>query len=102
MSQPTAHQTMINNYNPHWFVDSIASHHVNDDLNNLALYQGYEGTDHIISGDGSVLPISHLVLHDNHNIQTTEISLASHLSYPPDQLRLNETNKHLSTLRDNP
>ena len=39
---------------------------------------------------------------DNHNIQTTEISLASHLSYLPDQLRLNETNKHLSTLRDNP
>ncbi|RVW14037.1 UDP-glycosyltransferase 79B11 [Vitis vinifera] len=35
-----------------------------------------------------------LVTPDNHNIQTTEISLASHLSYPPD--------KHLSTLRDNP
>ena len=64
MSQPTAHQTMINNYNPHWFVDSISSHHVmNGDLNNLALYHGYEGTDHIISGDGSVLPICHLVLH---------------------------------------
>ena len=47
------------------------------------------------------LPIS-LRGDDNHNIQTTEISLASHLSYPPDQLRLNETNKHLSTLRDNP
>ncbi|KAL6347793.1 hypothetical protein AAG906_026322 [Vitis piasezkii] len=31
---------------------------------------------------------------DNHNIQTTEISLASHLSYALD--------KHLSTLRDNP
>ena len=42
MSQPTAHQTMINNYNPHWFMDSIASHHVNGDLNNLALYQGVE------------------------------------------------------------
>ncbi|RVW25023.1 Retrovirus-related Pol polyprotein from transposon RE1 [Vitis vinifera] len=39
------------------------------------------------------LPIS-LRGDDNHNIQTTEISLASHLSYPPD--------KHLSTLRDNP
>ncbi|RVW41864.1 Retrovirus-related Pol polyprotein from transposon RE1 [Vitis vinifera] len=47
------------------------------------------------------LPVS-LRGDDNHNIQTTEISLASHLSYPPDQLRLNETNKHLSTLRDNP
>ena len=46
------------------------------------------------------LPIS-LRGDDNHNIQTTEISLASHLSYPPDQLRLNETNKHLSTLRYN-
>ena len=63
MSQPIIHQAMINNYNPHWFVDSIASHHVNGDLNNLALYQGYEGTDHIISGDGFVLPICHLVLH---------------------------------------
>ncbi|RVW62129.1 Retrovirus-related Pol polyprotein from transposon RE2 [Vitis vinifera] len=39
------------------------------------------------------LPIS-LRGDDNHNIQTTKISLASHLSYPPD--------KHLSTLRDNP
>ncbi|RVW12701.1 Retrovirus-related Pol polyprotein from transposon RE1 [Vitis vinifera] len=38
------------------------------------------------------LPIS-LRGDDNHNIQTTEISLASHLSYPPD--------KCLSTLRDN-
>ena len=63
MSQPITHQAMINNYNPHWFVDPIASHHVNGDLNNLALYQGYESTDHIISGDGSVLPICHLVLH---------------------------------------
>ena len=42
--------------------------------------------------DGHRMPLASLI-YDNHNIQTTEISLASHLSYPPD--------KCLSTLRDN-
>ena len=66
MSQPTTHHTMVNNSNPHWFVDFVASHHVISDLNNLSLCQGSEGTestDDIFSGDGSALPINHLVLH---------------------------------------
>ncbi|KAE8655255.1 hypothetical protein F3Y22_tig00117034pilonHSYRG01611 [Hibiscus syriacus] len=40
-------------------LDSGASHHVTTDLNNLSLHSPYDGTDEIMIGDGSGLPISH-------------------------------------------
>ena len=46
-------------FNPPWLLDSGASHHVTTDLHNLALHNPYDGTDEIMIGDGSGLPISH-------------------------------------------
>ncbi|KAE8678139.1 Detected protein of unknown function [Hibiscus syriacus] len=42
-----------------WLLDSGASHHVTTDLSNLTLHSPYDGTDEIMIGDGSGLPISH-------------------------------------------
>ncbi|KAE8725678.1 hypothetical protein F3Y22_tig00008262pilonHSYRG00055 [Hibiscus syriacus] len=45
--------------NTTWLLDSGASHHVTTDHNNLALHNPYDGTNEIMIGDGSGLPISH-------------------------------------------
>ncbi|RVW61448.1 Retrovirus-related Pol polyprotein from transposon RE1 [Vitis vinifera] len=45
--------------NTTWLLDSGASHHVTIDLHNLALHSPFDGTDEIMIGDGSGLPISH-------------------------------------------
>ncbi|RVW60364.1 Retrovirus-related Pol polyprotein from transposon RE1 [Vitis vinifera] len=45
--------------NTTWLLDSGASHHVTTDLHNLALHSPFDGTDEIMIGDGSGLPISH-------------------------------------------
>lgn len=42
-----------------WLLDSGASHHVTTDLANLSLHYPYDGTDEIVIGDGTGLPISH-------------------------------------------
>lgn len=42
-----------------WLLDSGASHHVTQDLANLSLHQPYDGTEEIVIGDGSSLPITH-------------------------------------------
>ncbi|KAL6330019.1 hypothetical protein AAG906_039934 [Vitis piasezkii] len=47
--------------NTTWLLDSGASHHVTTDLHNLALHSPFDGTDEIMIGDGSGLPISHTV-----------------------------------------
>nr|GLL33824.1 uncharacterized protein LOC109154184 [Ipomoea trifida] len=44
---------------PSWLLDSGASHHVTIDLSNLALHTPYDGTDEVMIGNGSGLPISH-------------------------------------------
>jgi len=44
---------------PNWLLDSAASHHVTDDLNNLSLTSAYEGSDAIVIGDGTGLQITH-------------------------------------------
>lgn len=41
-----------------WLLDSGASHHVTNDLNNLSLHAPYDGTEELVIGDGSSLPIS--------------------------------------------
>lgn len=63
--------------NPSWFLDSGASHHVTDDLQNLSLHSPYDGPDDIIIGDGTVLPITHTgstLLHTpSHKISFTNV-----------------------------
>ncbi|RVW92225.1 Retrovirus-related Pol polyprotein from transposon RE1 [Vitis vinifera] len=46
--------------NTTWLLDSGASHHVTTDVHNLALHSPFDGTDEIMIGDGSGLPISHI------------------------------------------
>ncbi|XP_028071092.1 uncharacterized protein LOC114273489 isoform X2 [Camellia sinensis] len=45
---------------PTWYVDSAATFHVTNDLNQLSDYQPYQGTDQVTIGDGSTLPIHHI------------------------------------------
>ncbi|KAI4347884.1 hypothetical protein L6164_008660 [Bauhinia variegata] len=42
-----------------WLLDTSASHHVTTDLNNLFMHNPYDGSDDIVIGDGSALPIIH-------------------------------------------
>lgn len=43
-----------------WLLDSGASHHVTNDLNNLSLHAPYDGTEELLVGDGMGLKISHI------------------------------------------
>ena len=61
-SLPQAHMMQAVNSNTSsngWILDSGASHHVTNDLNNLSLHAPYDGSDEIVIGDGSSLPIAH-------------------------------------------
>ncbi|CAL5402425.1 unnamed protein product [Camellia sinensis] len=42
-----------------WYLDSAASSHITHDLQNLNMYQPYEGHDQVMVGDGVSLPIQH-------------------------------------------
>ena len=44
---------------PTWLLDSGASHHVTADLENLSLHSPYSGSDDVMIGDGTNLPITH-------------------------------------------
>lgn len=57
--QPRAHFAANTASNTSWLLDSGASHHVTSDLSNLSLHAPYIGTDDIMIGDGSGLPITH-------------------------------------------
>lgn len=41
-------------------IDSVASHNITGDLANLSIHSEYDGTDKVIIGDGSGLPVSHI------------------------------------------
>lgn len=41
-------------------MDSITSHHVTIDFNNLSLHQDYDELDDIVFGDGTSLKITHI------------------------------------------
>ncbi|GFY82736.1 hypothetical protein Acr_02g0009760 [Actinidia rufa] len=57
---PTANYTATAPPQPqNWLLDSAASHHVTDDLNNLSLTSTYEGSDAIVIGDSTGLRITH-------------------------------------------
>ena len=46
--------------NQKWLVDSAASHNMTTDLSNLSINSEYDGTDEVVIGDGSGLPVSHI------------------------------------------
>nr|GMD24035.1 Retrovirus-related Pol polyprotein from transposon RE1 [Ipomoea batatas] len=58
--KPQAHVAATSSVAPSWLLDNGASHHVTIDLSNLALYTPYDGTDEVMIGNGSGLPISHI------------------------------------------
>lgn len=45
--------------NASWYLDSRATNHLTNNLNNLSLYQPYEGEDHVTIADGNQLPMHH-------------------------------------------
>ncbi|RVW14928.1 Retrovirus-related Pol polyprotein from transposon RE2 [Vitis vinifera] len=42
-----------------WLIDSMASHNITSQVSNLQFHSEYDGTDEVIIGDGSGLPITH-------------------------------------------
>jgi hypothetical protein len=46
--------------NNRWLVDSAASHNMTTDLSSLSIHSEYDGTDEVVIGDGSGLPVSHV------------------------------------------
>lgn len=67
---PMANHTSLTNRHSNCLVDSAASHHVTNDLNNLSMHDNYEGGDDVLIGDGSDLAITHTGLtHISHNAQ---------------------------------
>lgn len=52
--------TVTNATSPTWLLSSGASHHVTDDLSNLSIHAPYDGTEELLIGDGSSLPISYI------------------------------------------
>jgi hypothetical protein len=46
--------------NHKWLVDLAASHNMTTDLSNLMINSEYDGTDEVVIGDGSGLPVSHI------------------------------------------
>jgi len=56
----TTHTRHTPSFNPSdWIVDSRATHHITNDIDNLHLTQSYHGSDHLLVGNGSTLPITH-------------------------------------------
>ncbi|KAH0687080.1 hypothetical protein KY284_017633 [Solanum tuberosum] len=45
---------------PNWLVDSGASHHVTQDLQNLSLHSKYDGSEDVMLGDGKSHKITHI------------------------------------------
>ena len=56
-----------------WLLDSGASHHVTNDLNNLSLHALYDGTKKLLVGDGKGLFISHIDSMSFHSLKLTNI-----------------------------
>jgi hypothetical protein len=60
--RPSANIAAYQNQNPgqnHWIMDTGASHHITQDLQQLSLAQPYQGSDQVQVGDGTGLKISH-------------------------------------------
>ena len=46
--------------NHKWLVDSSISHNMTTNLSNLSINSEYDGTNEVVIGDGSGLPVSHI------------------------------------------
>nr|GMD67874.1 Retrovirus-related Pol polyprotein from transposon RE1 [Ipomoea batatas] len=66
--KPQAHVAATSSVAPSWLLDSGPSHHVTTDLSNIALHTPYDGTNEVMIGNSSGLPISHTVLHSSTDI----------------------------------
>jgi hypothetical protein len=55
-----AYQSQTQAQNNNWIMDTGASHHITQDLQQLTLAQPYPGTDQVLVGDGTGLQISHI------------------------------------------
>ncbi|KAL6320707.1 hypothetical protein AAG906_008707 [Vitis piasezkii] len=51
--------TTTSSPNKRWLIDSAASHNITSQVSNLQFHSEYDGTDEVIIGDGSGLPITH-------------------------------------------
>lgn len=66
ISQQSSNQSGILSLSPSgysnstWLLDSGASHHITNDLQNLSLHSDYEGTNDIMIGNGKTLPITQI------------------------------------------
>ena len=72
--KPSAHNAQIapTTANTNWILDSGASHHITNNLEQLHLSEPYHGTDQLLVGNGAALPISHT---GKHNITTPSHTL---------------------------
>ena len=58
--QPRAHYAPNSSSSPTWLLKNGASYYVTSDLTNLSLHIPYNGSNDIMIGDGSGLPITHI------------------------------------------
>ena len=95
----TANSTFVaHGSDPKWLMDSAASHNITGDLNNLTIHSEYDGSDEVVLGDGSGLPVSHigsLILKTNKKI----FSLKNTLCVP--NISKNLISVHRFTLQNN-
>ncbi|KAH0635920.1 hypothetical protein KY285_035606 [Solanum tuberosum] len=69
------------NADPNWLVDSSASHHVTQDLQNLSLHSKYDGSEDVMLGDGK----SHKITHTGSTLlpsSSTPLNLSNVLCVP--------------------
>lgn len=57
---PQAHVATVGTASTGWLLDSGATHHVTHDLSNLQTHAPYDGSEELIIGDGTTLPITHV------------------------------------------
>ena len=64
-----------------WLMDSGTTHHLTNDLDNLAIHSEYTGPEEVALGNGSKLPISH-VGHSSINVSHRKFNLRDILCVP--------------------
>lgn len=64
-----------------WYLDSGATHHLTNDLNNLSINEPYEDNEKLIIGNGQGLSISHI--ESTHLTASTHTLLLKNLLYVP-------------------
>lgn len=83
-------------HNSSWIMDTGASHHVTQDLQQLSLANPYPGTDQVIVGDGTGMNITHIG-HTSLHTQTKPLFLNQVLHVPSIQSNLLSVSKLCQT-----